>query len=236
MSSGQTEIRMDPPTVEALHGGGFRLYGFRAVKSRNRAARGLVLWARQDFSVTTSVRLEPVSRASTSFDPIEAGRQIRSGFSSEISPGQTLVFGTGGTGRVERQGPPNALGFLNDGPRSMTCSVAESHGGEVVPYCALPVFPGFAEAVETTAKVLLTFSTTVLLPGTVVESLFELSGRGGRVTARTGTSPGVLADLAAPGAQELRFGLATGWQTGGGVWARPVSPLEDLTPLLIEEP
>ena len=234
MSQRQIEIRMDPSTVEGLHGSGFLLYGFRAVRSRNRAARGLVLFARRDFSATTFVRLESAFRGCTSYEPIVAGRQIRSGFSADLMPGQTLVFGDGGTGQAKGLGPVDALGFHNTGSRRMTCGVAERRAAEAVPYCAVPVFPGFAEAVSPTDKVLLIFSTTTLAPGTVVESLFELAAGGGSTVARRGASPGMLADLAAPGARSLDFGLGSGWRWGDAPWARPVSPTESLVPLLVE--
>lgn len=231
----EIDISMTATTVETLHGSGFVLYGFRPVRSRNRDARGLVLFAREDFSASTHVRLEPAPLACTSFDSILPGREVRAGFSVEMTPGQTLVVGPGGIGKIERGGPDDALGFHNTGSRTVTCGIAAMSQGEATPYCAVPVFPGFADSIVPTDKVLLIFSTTVLAPGTVVESLFELSARGGSLSRRTATSPGVLVDLAAT-ERSIRFGLETGWQWGEETWAQPVSARTNLLPLLIEMP
>ena len=236
MNPREIEIRMTTPTVEALHGSGFRLLGFRVTRSSNSRARGLLLSAHERFSTYTRIPWGGELHAFTSFDPVEPGRTIRPGFSERIQPGQSLKIRDGALGTVEASGPAGGFGFLNQSSITLTVGLAEAREGLLSPFCAVPVLPGFSEVLRPTDKAVFIFSTGNLEPGTCLKSLFELLGESFRNPRRRGTSPGALVDLGALSEAALTYDLAPGWGPSANPAIRPVAPTADLGSLLIEKP
>lgn len=229
MSELEIRIDMTPETVITLIEGGFVLQAFRAVRCSNRSARGLLWRLHRQLSAINYLRWSQDLGAFTSFDQVELGRRVAPGFSVPMAPGQRLEIGTGGLGTV-LDASGKSLIFNSTLDETITCGLSGTAGTD--PFCAIPLLPGFAETVEPVSQVVLLFGSRPADPGTVVESPLELTGSSAQ--QRLGTSPGVLVDLAGVGQRQLSFDIGTGWQWGGGSWARPVSSTADLTPLLIQ--
>lgn len=233
----KVQLTLDQDSVTALTDGGFSLYALMAVKSSDRAGRPL-LWQRwTQLAPNMTVGWTNTLDAYTSTSPIQAWEQIAVGCSVGIQVGQTFeVEKAGGCGPVMSQGSKGAVTILNCLSVQYTCGICrESSASESAPVCAFPVYPGFAEVITPLEKVLLTFSTSRLQPGTVIEDSLSqvLSIHAPRMASLLATSPGVLIDCTGADERDLRFSVAGGWDWGGAAWGHSVSAVADVVPLLI---
>jgi hypothetical protein len=244
---GQVTIGMSASTVSALGASGSVLYGFKAVRNSDLAARPLVWTLSQSYSVTTVVSWQESYGAYTSASPIVAGGQVAVGFESGIDLGQTLEVEAGGIGVVVDGGQPLAISILNQTSTPFTCGLAQPAGGASstpAPVCACPLYGNNLQIVTPLEKVLLMFSTDVLSLGTVIGSTlgsassqgFQAAERRAGGTVLAAASQGIFIDLTTDPIRSVTYDLNAGWSWGGYSWAQPVAANANLVPLLIEGP
>ncbi len=231
------KIVMSSETVGSLNSGGFYLYSFKAVQSTDQAGRPLIWFRTQNYSLNTTIEWSNRYSAYTSFSRIEQNNQIVIGADIPITPGQTWVIDSNaGTGKVITAGPATAVSIHNTTTQQFTTGLLQPQTNDSKPLCAFPLFGGFVDVITPIDKVLLIFSTELLEPGTVIESLFNLTSELSRGYMWLSTSPGILIDLTDADLREVGFDINEGWSWGGFSWARGVSATENLVPLLIEGP
>ncbi len=218
----QVTIQMSSATAVALAQSKYFLYAFQAVQCSDDAGLPLVWLQKAEYAETTPIAWQSPDQAYTSFDDVVAGDQIQLGFSARVDTGQLLtVDQPTGSGTVGSGGPPLGIGVLNRTQTQFACGVAisQSTGAPPLPYCAFPLYGSTMQAFVPLPRVLLLFSTVVVLPGTAVSKAFN---------------NGVLIHLDSSPQRSLNFDINEGWSWGGYAWAQSVSPNDDLVKLLIE--
>jgi hypothetical protein len=213
-------IDMSQETVNDLAQNNFLLYGFKAVRSSVPGAP-LVWFRTNSYGTVTDLNWTQGFQAYTSTSQIVPGGKIRATNSYAADLGQTLeVTGTNGTGTVVRSGTQGAVSVHNLTNTKFTCGISEEQPeGTASPMCAFPLFGNNLDVIAPIAKILLTFSTLPVNTGTVIFQAY---------------SPGLLIDLTGVTSREVQYDINSGWQWGGGAWARQIPANADLVPLLIE--
>jgi hypothetical protein len=230
----QVKIEMTPETVRLLLASRNYLYALRAVKSSDRAGRPLVWRQIRDYSTATFVSWQDLYRAYTSSSPIVAETTINVGFSASITPEQTLSVEAGGVGSVVAGGPAEKISILNTVDTQFTCGLSENSsegGSDGFPYCAFPLYGSNLQQIGPLEKVLLTFATESLPPGTVIGSV--LGSRLSEYTLASFTSS-VLIDLTGATERDVSYDINLGWSWGEAPWARSIPAGANLVPWLIE--
>ena len=217
----QVTVTMSQPTVEALGRSGYWLYTYAAVQTPDAAAVPLVWQRTQQYSLSTAVSWTPSYQGYTAPSAsLAAGSTVVPGFAAALAPGQTLqVTSTGGNGSVVESGVPGTLAVLNQTTAQFTCGVSLQQGnGLYAAACATPLYGGTLQLVQSTARVLLLFTTQDTPPGTV---------------CTLATGPGVMIDMTGASSRAVTFDMNQGWSWGGGTWAAAVAAESPLVPLLV---
>ena len=215
----QVSITMSPETVQALLGGNYLLYGFKAVQATQGGGAPLVWFHSQTYSTLTEISWQEQYQAYTSDSEIIPNGQIVASFSTDIDLGQTLQVDKGGFGSVVDEGPETAISILNTTNLPFTCGISQMQDGAPKPLCAFPLYGEGLDAIAPIEKVLLTFSTLPLHTATVIFQAYSQS---------------ILIDLTAGNHRSVQFDINKGWSWGGFSWAQTVPPDSNLLPLLIE--
>lgn len=219
----KVQISMSAATVDALNNSNYRLYGFKAVATTMGGGAPLVWFDTEKFSTSTVVTWQTNYQAYTSLSEIRNKVKIDASFSAPIDLNQTLkVTGTTGTGTVQSDGVSSAISILNGTTRPFTCGISEQEGSNPpTPLCAFPLYGNGLDVIAPIEKVLLTFATSQVNTGTVIEKAY---------------APGYLIDLTgAPDQQrKVSFDINLGWSNDGGTWAQQVAANASLLPLLID--
>jgi hypothetical protein len=220
----EVDITMTKATVDALHGGNYRLYGFKAVQT-NQGGGVPVVWFQlmsPKYSTGTAIVWNVQYQAYTSEATIVSGGKVTATFAADIDLGQTLNVEADGTGSVKDGGPAKAISILNTSSEEFTCGTSQQLAdGSYSPMCAFPLYGNQLDAIAPIEKILLMFSTEPADTGTVVEQAYTQS---------------ILIDLTSANLREVYFDVNQGWSWGGYNWAATYPPNEDLVPLLIESP
>lgn len=228
-------INMTRETTSALKDGGYWLYGFRAVRTDNQAARPVLWYATQTYSVRTQVLLPGGYQAYISSTPTNSGQKIFIGFNVAIEEGQCLQVDDTGIGDVVG-GQEAFIAISNTGGTPFTAGLAQALSGtdKVVPFYAEPLYGHQTNFAQPTSKILLVLSTQVLAPGTVIDKLPLVSATMATAQIRTAqTIQGILIDTASE--RTVEFDINGGWKWNGGVWASLVSVNAGLIGALIEK-
>lgn len=214
-------ITMSQTTVDSLSAGGFSLFGFKAVKATTNG--GPLVWFQTgDYDTTTPIGWEETYEAYVSNTEIDTGVTIDASNSLPINLGQTLdVNDPKGTGVVKDGGLSEGISILNDTSAPFTCGISQTQGGTTTPLCAFPLFGNGLDVIVPIEKVLLTFASSPIDTGTVIEQAF---------------AQGFLIDLTDAPSQSraVNFDINKGWSNGGFTWAQVVPPQSSLLPLLID--
>jgi hypothetical protein len=220
----EVDITMTKATIDALHGGNYRLYGFKAVQT-NQGGGAPVVWFQLPsprYSTSTAIVWNVQYQAYTSEDTIVSGGKVTATFAADIDLGQTLDVEADGTGPVTDGGPAQAISILNTSGEEFTCGTSQQLAdGSYSPMCAFPLYGHQLDAIAPIEKILLMFSTEPANTGTVVEQAYTNS---------------ILIDLTSANLREVYFDINQGWSWGGYNWASSYLPNENLVPLLIESP
>ena len=224
MADYTVSVAMDQQTVDSLFGGGFFLYGFKAVKAAGNGAP-LVWFKSQDFSLDTTVQWEVLYQAYTSKSSIIPNGTIKATSPYDIDLDQTLnVTSPTGTGAVDTTvGVPGAISIMNLTTTQFTCGISQQQAsGDYSPMCAFNLFGNNLDVIAPIEKVFLMFSTNPVNTGTVVMQAY---------------SPGLLIDLTgAPGNERtVMYDINAGWSwEGGASWAKAYPANANLVPILIQ--
>ncbi len=220
----EVDITMTKATIDALHGGNYRLYGFKAVQT-NQGGGAPVVWFQLPsprYSTSTAIVWNVQYQAYTSEDTIVSGGKVTATFAADIDLGQTLDVGADGTGSVKDGGPAQAISIFNTSSEEFTCGTSQQLAdGSYSPMCAFPLYGHQLDAIAPIEKILLMFSTEPANTGTVVEQAYTNS---------------ILIDLTSANLREVYFDINQGWSWGDYNWASSHLPNENLVPLLIESP
>lgn len=219
------KITMSKHTVDLLSAGGFKLYGFKAVQATAGGGAPLVWFQTKTFSTTTSVNWKEQYQAYTSQEEITHGVTISSIFPLDIDLDETLsVDNPDGTGVLKNGGSAGAISIENKTTTQLTCGISEKQGddgGSPTPLCAFPLFGNGLDVIAPVEKVLLTFATSPVNTGTVIEQAF---------------AQGYLIDLtdAPDNTRSVAFDINEGWSNAdNAAWGKPVPANADLPSLLI---
>jgi hypothetical protein len=226
----RVKITMSTTTVKALVASNNYLYASLAVRSSDTAGRPLIWQQNQSYSANTIISWDGY-QAYTSSNQILEQTVINVGFYADIAPGQVLSVGTGGIGTVGAGGPPGDVSILNTTKTQFTCGLSRGdQEGSFLPYCAFPLYGSNLQQITPLDKVLLTFSTEPLPPGTVIGSALGSPG----VVRLASYTPSLLVDLNGVSQRDVTYDLNAGWSWGGSTWAQLIPAGADLVPLLIE--
>jgi hypothetical protein len=226
----QVKITMTATTVTALVASKNYLYASLAVQSSDRAGRPLIWQQNQSYSTNTIISWDGY-QAYTSSNQILEQTVINVGFYADIAPGQVLSVGTGGTGTAGAGGPAGDVSILNTTKTQFTCGLSRvDQEGSFLPYCAFPLYGLNLQQITPLDKVLLTFSTEPLPPGTVIGSALGSLG----VVRLASYTSSLLVDLTRADERDVTYDLNAGWSWDGSSWAQLILAGADLVPLLIE--
>ncbi|MEZ0109748.1 hypothetical protein ABH920_003762 [Catenulispora sp. EB89] len=220
--TGTLTVTATEETVRELHAGGFRLYGFRAVKTAIRSALPTIWFQRAAIGTSNEIRWQDSYRAFSSNTPVSPGNLVRPLASLPIAPGQIFTIEQGGIGRI--QGPPvpgAPFQIESTATQTYTAGVSQSVENQAGPLCALPQHGHIVNMLTPADKILLTFTPMLLEPGTMVDAI---------------PAPAALIVLPQEGQRTVSFDINTGWGPTSASWLRPVPPRTPLPPLLIELP
>ncbi|KOG85193.1 hypothetical protein [Streptomyces varsoviensis] len=218
-------IEMDDATTNRLREGGFRLYGFRGVRSSSSNGRPLVWFSSLGYMTATEISWAPQLKAFTSHSQIIPDGRVTASNSYNIELGQTLeVKSITGTGTVSPDGLQGAVSVYNETSTEFTTGISQrSDVGDTSsfnPLCAFPLFGGNINVFTPVEKVLLFFASDSINTGTVIERAF---------------APGLLIDVTGVGHRSVQYHINTGWSPSE-IWARKISARDNIVPLLVESP
>ncbi|HEU4327032.1 MAG TPA: hypothetical protein VFS21_28080 [Roseiflexaceae bacterium] len=214
-------ISLDSATLRELIGGGFTLYGCKAVYGSNIDGAPLLWFESRSFSVQTQVAWTASYEAYTSTSLVRSGGRIYPSFSQAIEPGQTLeITGSYGGGYVSAQGQPDAIAIFNQTAQQFCCGVAEPHSLDTSPRptSVFVIYGRMQVTIRPLEQVLLMFAPATVAPGTVLE--------------RT-PAPGLLVDMAGENSRSVAYSAGGGWSWDGDSWARAIPVGANTVPLLI---
>jgi len=218
----EIDITMDDTTVNALVGGNYNLYGFKAVQTTQSGGAPLVWFTLPDtgYSALTQLMWSVQYEAYTSHSSIIPSGQVKASFTAPIALGQTLEVEAAGIGPVKNGGTAQAISLLNTTNTQFTCGIAQhSADGSNNPMCAFPLYGEQLDVIVPIEKVLLMFSSVPINTGTVIEQAY---------------GPAILIDLTSASLRAVSYDINDGWSWGGFGWAQTVTATENLVPLLIE--
>jgi hypothetical protein len=221
MNEREIRIEMSAETVDTLRRLGYRLCGFKAVRSRV-AGGSPRLWFQSDYDTTTHVRWQSRHQAYvTALARLRPRAQVPPGSVRDVAPGDTMEVQDGGTTTVFREGQEDAVGILNASMQPLLCGLSQwqSIDGIPTPYCVFPLLPHTVASIAPLDQVLLMFSTMPQLAGAVMQH---------------GFSNAVLVDLTSASSAVVRFDMNEGWEWSSGTRAQRVTPSAKLVPLLIQ--
>lgn len=214
-------IEMDDETVNALSGGNYSLYGFKAVQSSVGGGMPLVWFQSNEFGLSTEVHWEVQYEAYTSRSAIIPGGQIKGLSSYPIDLAQKLSITTPqGTGTVAAGNTPRGIEVLNETTTPVTCGISEVVEGKAEPLCAFPLYGKGLDAIVPIQKVMLSFATKQVNTGTVIEKAYSQS---------------LMIDLTSASSRTVTFDINDGWSWGNYAWAQAIEANSDVAPLLIED-
>ncbi|KAA6215045.1 hypothetical protein CP973_39280 [Streptomyces albofaciens JCM 4342] len=218
------DITMNDETVNALSQGGYKLYGFRAVKSTTANGRPLTWFKTSNYAKKTEITWEKVFGAFTSKSTIIDGGKIEASNSYPIDLGQKLVVEEPtGTGHVEKEGTAGAISIVNRTTTRFTSGIAQESrvGGATTlnPLCAFPLYGNNLNMFVPVEKVLLLFASTPIDTGVVIERSF---------------GPGILVDLTEAESRSVTYHIDEGWGPADALWATLIRPDDNIVGWLIE--
>lgn len=214
---------MDQDTVEALGANGYRLYGFKAVRSTAKGSP-LVWFSSENFSLTTQISWQEMYNAYTSRTALKPNTKIVASASYSIDLEQTLIVNdNAGTGKVDTtSGTPGAISIHNLVQVQFTCGISQTDpSGNPVPMCAFNLFGLGLDVIAPIEQVLLMFATDQINTGTVIERAF---------------SPGIKIDLTGAPAnlRNVAYAINKGWSWDGSPWGLQIPASANLVPLLVQ--
>lgn len=217
----QVNISMSQATVTALTAQGFKLYGFKAVKTTAGGGAPVVWFQTSTFGLTTAVNWTEQYQAYTTSSQAITNGQITATNAYDIDLQQTLdVTGTTGVGSVNTlQGTANAISILNQTSTPFTCGISQMQGGVATPLCAFPLNGNMLDVIAPIEQVIFMFATTAINTGSVVYQAF---------------SQGVLLDLTTEPTTPCSFDINEGWSWGGGPNGQAIQAQANLVPFLIQ--
>jgi hypothetical protein len=219
------QINMDDNTVNKLGSGGYRLYGFKAVRTETQGGAPVVWFQTDTFSTDTNVSWVTYYQAYVSLNPdIQNGVVIKASNSVDVTLGDIFNVRTAkGTGDVTQDGPRGTISVNNLTEIEFACGISQksSLNQKPQPICAFPLYGNGLDVMAPIEKVLLMFSTKPVNTGTVIEQSYSSS---------------IMIDLTgAPDNQrEVSFDINKGWSWGGYNWAQKYPANSNLIPLLID--
>jgi len=221
----EVKINMEPHTVEALKAAGYKMYGFKAVKSQNASGKPTVWFTTDKFLTTTIVRWEEDYKAYISDDKPIAGGVVHAQVQERVNPEETMNVDQYGNcrvvdGSVKSNDLTHPISVYNQGEEEWTCGVAAKKlDGTYESLCAFPLYGGNLNAIEPIEKIFLMFATEAIKTETVIEQSF---------------GPGILIDLTGKNYRSLTYDKNKTWGDYGSHWATAHEPRSNLNPLLIE--
>jgi hypothetical protein len=216
-------ITMPEATVESLSRSGYTLQAFQVVQTNDSLTMPTIWLTTTQYSPLTTLTWTDRVKAYTSSTAIAVGTRIADGFSADIAAGQVLVIdSTAGTGTVEGDGVPGALGVVNTKSQRFTVGVSatatvQGNTQPCSPLCAAPLYGNDLKLIRPTKHVLFVVGGSRAGPGTV-----EGHSQG----------PGVMVDFNAAAQHALAYDVDKGWSWGDGTWAKSVLPNAALPPIL----
>lgn len=217
----EVDISMSQDTVTALTAQGFKLYGFKAVKTTAGGGAPVVWFQTSTFGLTTAVNWTEQYQAYTTNSQAITNGQITATNAYDIDLKQTLdVTSTTGVGSVDTlNGTANAISILNKTSTPFTCGISQLQGGVATPLCAFPLNGNMLDVIAPIEQVILMFATTAVNTGSVVYQAF---------------SQGVLLNLTSEPKMPCSFDINKGWDWGGGPNGQAIQAQANLVPFLIQ--
>jgi hypothetical protein len=214
-------IKMTQDTVNALSEQGFKLYGFKAVKTTAGGGTPVIWFQTTTFGLSTAVTWTEQYQAYTTNSQAITNGQITATNAYDIKLQQTLdVTSTTGTGNVDTlHGVASAISILNRTSMPFTCGISQLQSGVAMPMCAFPLNGNMLDVIAPIEQVLLMFSTTAVNTGAVIYQAF---------------SQGVMLNLTSEQSMQVSFDINTSWDWGGGPDGQIIPAQANLVPFLIQ--
>jgi hypothetical protein len=177
----QLSITLEPATIEALVQNDFQLYAFKGV-SASSFSKATIWWSTATLAVDNLISWTEDYSAYSANTVAESGATITATNHKAITLGQKAIVGSGLLINVTDDGVPDAIDLFNGTDQPCTCGVMVRNRvtGESSPICALPLLGGESDLIVPNEMVYVTFATTKVDSGTVVEQSF---------------APGILIDM-----------------------------------------
>lgn len=220
MTTFKANIAMDSNTYNNLKNGGFKLFGFKAVKASVKGGVPLVWFATDNYLANTSITWEENYQAYiSSQDNPAQGTVITASAFEDINLNQTMKVTKNGVPSVVTTGKPGAISIQSDPGKQWISGINQIVDGSPNPLCAVPLYGGNLNTFTPINKVFFMFATESYTAGTVIVQSF---------------SEGVLVDLTGVTSRDISYDLNNGWSPTDQTWAKSIPVNSDLTPLLIQ--
>lgn len=223
-SAYQVNLTLSQATVLALQGGGYNLYGFKAVQSTMKSGAPLVWFSMPATNLLTTNNIgwtEQYQAYISNTLPVAPNTTVVASATVDISLGQQWNVEPGGGDDVTTAGPAIAISINNTTKTPFSCGVSMEQNGVFNPLCAFPLYGGGLDVIAPIEKIVLIFSTLPVNTGTVIEQAF---------------SPGIFIDLTADNQRSVAFDINQGWSWDGGSWGQQIPANSTLIPFLVEPP
>jgi hypothetical protein len=218
----QVVINMSQDTVTKLKNGKFFLYGFKAVQSQEGGGYPLVWFKSQTIGLQTVVAWQTEYQVYTSLQEIIPNGTITASNPYPADLGETLyVESETGAGAVLQGGPSTSISIQNQTETEFTCGISEVGPEGTKPMCAFPLYGTNLNVITPIEKVLLTFSSSPVNTGQVIQQAFSTSLKIDLTGAPANT-------------RTVKYDINKGWEWGGATWAKKFEAGWDIVPVLIE--
>ncbi|WP_199245933.1 hypothetical protein [[Phormidium] sp. ETS-05] len=220
MAKFTVNILMASNTYDNLKDGGFKLFGFKAVKASVQGGVPLVWFATTEYLAETTVEWEENYQAyiSSQVNPA-TGTVIRASATQPIDLGQTMNVTKNGVTSVEASGKPGAISVVAELGKQWSTGINQIVNDKPQALCAVPLYGGNLDTFTPINKVLFMFATDPYTTGTVIVQAF---------------SQAILVDLTNVQSRDLTYDLNNGWGPNDQVWAKLIAANSTITPLLIQ--
>jgi hypothetical protein len=218
-------VNMSGDTVAKAKALGFKLYGFKSIKSSSSAAQPVVWFKDTDYLQTNTIDWSEQYQAFTSLtDPIGGG-SISSLTSANADLGQEADVDQYGNINVKNGSPglatdnsAQAITIVNTSDVPFTAGLASVQDGISKAMCAMPLYGNTSNFIAPIEKITLMFAGENLNTGAVISRTYAQA---------------LQIDLTASNTRTVAFDINNSWSWGNEGWGTLISRGENLQPFII---
>jgi len=218
-------VNMSGDTVAKAKALGFKLYGFKSVKSGSPATQPVVWFKDQDYLQTNTIDWSEQYQAFTSLNDPIGGGSISSLTSANADLGQEADVDQYGNINVKNGTPglvtdksAQAITIINTSAAHFTAGLASVQDGVSKAMCAMPLHGNNSNFIAPIEKITLMFAGDNIDTGAVVSRTYAQA---------------LQIDLTSSNTRTVAWDIDKSWSWGNESWGTLIQRGEDLQPFII---